>query len=479
MNRIPTVKSKIKVGFKGIAYDTDESVMDPAYSPRALNFTFGGGALRGELGVDPAAGRYIGSMDSFHVYPDFPENVEICDVFPYFRREGGAYDDRIVVRTSENKLYQTKIFSRDTWHEIEGLTREGRLSAVNYNYGGNDVLLISSDAEALAIYDGVTVKTVDAAPRFTSLAVHFERIYGAVNGRENQVWFSDDFNPENWNVSSTEAGFISFADECGDIIKVISFLNYLYIFREHGIFRLTAYGDQSEYSLKKVFTDTGRIFKDTISPCGDRIIFLAEEGLFSFDGYNVARIAREMTGIIFPNNAVGACSESKYYLACLIDLPEFDTIGSFNNVVYCYDLREKTLSVIAPVDVKKLAPCNVHESTELLVLFNRKYANRIGMIGTRGRIMGSPSVKYYYSPVNVLGTGRVKIVRDVTLTATKPITLSVKTDGDERDYEIEGSPLAQTIFIGKSGRSIGFKIKSESVYPYVSPLIVSMEAMNG
>lgn len=52
-------------------------------------------------------------------------------------------------------------------------------------------------------------------------------------------------------MSPDEAGFINFSDECGDVIKVVSFSNYLYVFREYGIFRLTAYGDQNDFCLKR------------------------------------------------------------------------------------------------------------------------------------------------------------------------------------------------------------------------------------
>lgn len=137
------------------------------------------------------------------------------------------------------------------WTQLVDFYLTGDVEGVSYNYKSNDVLLMSSSDDGLFIVNDSTVTYCTNAPKFTSIAVHNERVFGTVNGVSNQVWFSDDFDPANWKVSQTEAGYISFADDLGKAIKVVSFLNYLYVFRDYGIFRLTAYGDQNDFIMKR------------------------------------------------------------------------------------------------------------------------------------------------------------------------------------------------------------------------------------
>ena len=129
------------------------------------------------------------------------------------------------------------------------------------------------------------------------MCVHYERIYATVSGEANSLWFSDDFNPVNWNASLTEGGFINFDDDGGRVIKAVSFLDHVYVFRDYGIVRLTAYGSQENYTVSKVYVSASRILPDTIACCGDRIIFLTDEGLFSFNGYTMTMIAKEITNL--------------------------------------------------------------------------------------------------------------------------------------------------------------------------------------
>ena len=100
----------------------------------------------------------------------------------------------------------------------------------------------------------------------------------------NTLWFSDDLDPTNWNISLDEAGFVEMADENGALLKVLSFFNYVYVFRSYGITRFYATGEQSRFSLMHLFVSSDRIIGDTVCVCGARILFLTQRGLFDFDG---------------------------------------------------------------------------------------------------------------------------------------------------------------------------------------------------
>ena len=477
MKRIKTSSSKLKVGFKGIVYSVDEDVLGVEYSPETYNFTFRGGVLKGDVGVSEASGYNRDSVLIRHALPRLGSGVKINDVFVYHRMTDGEYDDRLIVQTTDGNFFNTKIFEDDIWHAMPYPYTTERVCGVSYNYEGKDVFLMSSKDIGLMIYDGETAEKVDGGPGFSSIAIHYERVFGVESGKENQVWFSSTLDPTNWTVSGDSAGYVTFQDECGDCIKVVSFLGYLYIFREHGIYRLTAYGDQEEFSLKKVFTDTGRIYKDTIVLAGDRILFYTDEGIHAFDGYNLAKLNVEIPKIFTPYTAVGAYLENKYYLACKIDTHEDYDVVRTNNCILEYDLKEKSLSVLAPIDAIRLTPMAVHHATDVLVVSGTGETHRLGMIDNKGKFFSENTVKKYRSPYGDMGTDRVKIVREILIDTDHPVTVIVTLDGQDYTYNFVGSSRGQKVFVDRAGHKVGFTLTTSSANAKVSSFIAKIDTL--
>ena len=477
MKKISTASSKQKIGFKGMVYSVDESVLGMEYCPNSYNFTFRGGVLKSDLGVDSAMGHVTYDEAVRHRFKDIPDGQRIKDVFVYHRKNNGVYDDRLVVQTVEGNFYDAKIFEIGNWTKIDGIVTKQDVCAVSYNFNGNDILIISGEQIGLMIYNGSTVVKVEGAPAFSSIVIHYERVFGVVNGKENQVWFSSVLDPTNWTVSGEEAGFITFQDECGDVEEIVSFSGYIYIFREHGIFRLTAYGDQSEFSLKKVFTDTGRIYKSTIATAGNKILFYTDAGIFTFDGYNVSRLNVEIPTILLPQYICGAYLENKYYLGCRIDHEGLEDKVGTNSAILEYDLKESTLSILAPCDVKKLVPMKAHHATDMLVVFNGSNSKKLGMIVDRGVIFDEEISKFYRSPYNDFGTDKVKIVREMIVTTKHPLTVSVVYDGQERAFNFAGSSSPKKVFVDRCGVEIGFKISTTAQKAQVAPIVVKIDSM--
>jgi hypothetical protein len=126
---------------------------------------------------------------------------------------------------------------------------------------------------------------------------HQNRIYGCRYGKNlkgefvNEIYASKLGDPTNWNVSLTEAGFIDMSDERGEMLGVVAFGGHVYVFRNYGVSRVTAYGDQSEFSVSHLLVSCGKICKNTIIVCGDSILFFASDGLYRFDGYTAVKIS--------------------------------------------------------------------------------------------------------------------------------------------------------------------------------------------
>ncbi len=385
-------------------------------------------------------------------------------------------DDRMVVALDDGTVWYTSMFEqKSSWSQFENLLITGDMEAVNYNYKSNDVLLVSSSDDGLFIINGDSVTFCSQAPKFSSVTVHNERVFGTVNGIGNQVWFSDDFDPSNWKVSSSEAGYINFVDDLGAAIKVVSFLNYLYVFRDYGIYRLTAYGDQNDFIMKKVFTDTGRIYKDSIVLCGDKIMFCAEDGVYAFDGYDAVRVGKE-----FPltSDKRGVCAgylENKYFLACHSD----DIAGDGNNVVVRFDTETKDISTLSGVNVVDFCSVKSSNGADVVCALADGNSNVLGMMSEDGKVFSTVTEKVYQSPESTLGSPMPKTIRGVSILSKYPLKLAVVLDGKRYEFNVSGSDLQQYVPIEKCGVRVRFELTSSSRNAYVAPMYADVDVERG
>lgn len=240
----------------------------------AYNFDSSGGTLKGGAGF---AKKFQTPL---------PERAR---AIRFYRRNdpvSGA-DDRAIVIGASGKVYSVSAGGAATL--VSGLTLSGDPVAVNYNYNGSDVLILASAEDGTFIYDGESVTEIPSAPPIASACIHYERLF-ATTADGRSLWFSDDFDPANWSVSLSEAGFIDMSDFRGQMLSAVSFGGYLYVFRKYGITRVAAYADQTEFTVSDLFVSSGAIIKDSVTLCGDRMIFASSDGFYSFNGLDASKI---------------------------------------------------------------------------------------------------------------------------------------------------------------------------------------------
>lgn len=468
---IPVKNRKIRVGFQGLVNSLDEGVTDMAHAKECINFAFDKGVLSGKIGIDAATGYYQYPSTLRHAYPTFAADKGIKKVFLYRKITNGQHDDRLVAHLSDSSFWYTSVFKEDTWHQLITLYMDGDVDAVNYNYNDKDMLLLSSKIDPVFAIDDSKTYVLSDAPKFSSITIHNERVFGSVNGSKNQVWFSDDFDPTNWKISPKEAGFINFADECGEVLKVASFSNYLYVFREYGIFRLTAYGDQNDFLLKKIFTDTGRIYKDSIALCGDKIMYCAENGVFAFDGYNSVRVGKEIPNIENKKTLCASFIDDCYYIAC--NLSENASDG--NDAIVAFNVKNGSVSVLEGMNCTWLSPVKAHNGSDMLCVFGDDNKYRLGMISESGKLFETALKKVYKSPTDTAQYPYMITVRDITLLCKYPATLRIILDGKKYERKVKGSEKLQNVIVEKSGSVLEFEIESTQENAYIAPLCVNVD----
>jgi hypothetical protein len=284
------------------------------------------------------------------------------------------------------------------------------------------------------------------------MTVHYERLFATSTGESNQIWFSKELDPINWDINLESAGFIEMNDERGALLKVMSFLDYVYVFREFGITRISAYADQTQFFVSHLFTSSGRICPDTVTLCGDHVIFLTSSGLYAFDGLQTYKILEQIfDGIKDIDNARSVYYNGKYYLACNYDFSDGQKIHCENtdyvcNAVIEYDTIRKTYIIYRGIDIASFLVLKIGSKELLTFSCFKEHSGSLSILYQGSQYYGAEFIKAWQSPYTDLGRGDyIKTLKAIYLVSHTPCKLIINADGKEYIIDVEGSRLVKRI----------------------------------
>lgn len=424
--KIPTrARYRKRVGaFRSIDSKHDGSVIDFNVSPLCYNYDFTSGALKVGYGVSAHAA--------------VPADISRYWIYRYYSSEAGKYVDQYVIQYPNGRIryydsYKDKLRFISTFAYAP-------MTAINYRLNSKDVLLMSCEGRKLFTWDGSAFTEHSNTPTISSMALHYERLFVTSKEEPTKVFFSDDLDPTNWSTGADAGGFIELLDERGDLNKVVSFGSYLYIFRDHGISRVTAYADQSEFSVVNLFVSAGRIFPSSIAKCGACIMFLASDGLYMFDGYECARVLGNLDGLIEASDSC-ACAffNGKYYLSCKMNFPDGKAVGCeaeehTANALLVFDTSTREYSIARGLDIRFMNACT-YLGEDMLVACE---SSSCGVVTKCGKRFDAVLPKHWQSPVTDLSLpDKRKALREIHLRSGTDVALSVTTEKKTKTYAVK------------------------------------------
>lgn len=427
---------------------TDSRVLPFSRGEAAYNVTVESGALRDGYGV--AALTYPSAYEKIFCYK--------------------AYDEQSKTMRFRLLAYEAqsgKIFYRDdgadAWNEIEGVRFSTVPMGCDYRLYGEDVFLLCGQEGMCVVYGDLHAVAVSSAPDITSIAMHNERMFVTIGGRKNAVWFSDDLDPTNWNPELDEGGFIELEGERGRLNRVVAFGGYIYIFRDYGISRLTAWSGQSDFSVTNLFVSSGKIFADTVAVCGDRILFGASDGLYTFDGFTAARIARHLDGVLCLGQSAKACYvDGKYFLS--------SASADGDGMLTVIDPRQKTTSVNVKMAIREFSPIVTDTEQKLWVCASD--ASVLGEVRLGEGYFGQPVLRTWRSGMSDLGApDKRKLISDVFLDTAYDCTVTVSTERGERRFTLHGKNEVQRKRVNLIGTKVRFAVEATGHISVARPTI--------
>lgn len=387
------------------------------------------------------------------------------------------YDPTIVKQShklfwnnSNGYLAYCNLFSYDQFsYEMNTLTPfSATPSGVNYRAGGVDYMLFSYEDGMYKLTQGACSQHNAVLPKFVDLCYGYDKLFGIVEGDRYNIFYSTTLDPVSWTA---EENTIDLTDERGRCNALIYFDDYLYVFRDYGITKISKYSTAGNFSISNLFLTSSQIYGQTVAKCGDQVVFLAKDGLYVFNGTSTKKINLDIENlfdILDNNNATGCYHDGKYFVACKLNFNDNTQVGCesyangySNNVMLTYDLITKQLTITRGVDVHCLLAVNSGSISKVIASFNGEHSGKIGVLDKNGEIFGTalPSA-WLSSSTDFDCPDNDKIVKEIFIKSEEDCTVSILTDIETKIYSVAGASSIQKLKVNVKGKTLQTKISS-------------------
>lgn len=444
--------------FKGLNLTSDPNTLPLSFARNAYNVSFENGMLTTGYGIKSA---FFAGLTTSKVRSLITLNPKKIWTWKVRTADGNSMDKLLVLcgdtsGSRKNKIYLVDFEAGTALHSGITLPDGGDAIGMRYTLKGENSYVFYKTTGGAYVAKNDYFDAYDDTPPLISVCSHYTRVFGIENGAAvNRLVFSAAEDPVNWKVSATEGGYIGVGNEEWGMLKVVkSFKDYVYIFSQHGIYRLTAYADQSSFKLAPVTSFCGNLRPATVTDCGDRIVFLTDEAMYSFDGFTTQRlIADNFTMITDSNSAATAWDGEKLFVACAIKRDEL-VIGdenkttAVNNAVLIVDPVKNSAEVLRGADVEYFYFLEYFGTEKLMTVIRGKTTGFMFMEKGYGVYDAAQLKKRWAtSTTDFLEPGMNKRLRRVLVRSKYDVTLNLVLDGSEYRYKITGSEKWQSIYV--------------------------------
>lgn len=453
----------------GMTTKLDDNLQNHKISKLSYNFKSNDGALKSGNGFKNLCFPN-GSGGEIEMSPPSHKIIKGWH-FKFYNNIQNKRQDRFIVLCDNGYLYWALIETLDkNFYPLLSTKQTSVPNVIGYRLNGEDSLIVTSvDNEMEVFTPPDIIQKIENAPKFVAVCIHNERLFAITEGERTRLMFSANLDPTNWNLDLDEAGFIDMLDSRGSMNNVISFKDYVYVIRDYGISRVSGYADQTEFLVTQLFDSSVKIYPESVAVCGDRMLFLAQNGIYSFDGYNAKKLDLPIYDIFAEDNinSVGAYYNGKYYLALKMNF-EDEKIGcentSFvNNAMIELDLDNYSYNITRGVDICNLIAIRHPSCNKLIATFRGDFSLKLGELTNDGAIFNNHLPKKWTSPKSNLGfPNKLKIIKEITILCEDDAYITVSTDKQTKSYFVKGNSSTQRIKTDVKGELIELSFSSQS-----------------
>lgn len=296
----------------------------PAISKKTITFSFGDGAKKKTaknnvlqpktcINFYSRAGVLRGGFGTRRVFSGNPlQGCEATAAYLYGDEESGK---KVLFLTEEGAYSLALGDENNALTKVSSLTFSDVPQSDRYidKNGVKWVLLFSADG-AFAFNGSVLIPMNQELPAVAG-CYYYERIFLASATRRDRLYFTTPQDKSNWGAEYRTKGYLDLPSEHGGgIIALVSFGKALYAMREYGVTKISAETENFNFTATPVPMTCGKIYKDSVRRVGDRIVFLASDGVFAFDGNKTERMAESPSEIAWDDPSPRSAVCGVYYV---------------------------------------------------------------------------------------------------------------------------------------------------------------------
>lgn len=338
---------------------------------------------------------------------------------------------------------------------------------IRYKLDGIDSMIFSGKGQNLLVLKGQSQLTSENVPRLISICSHFGKLFAITAEARGRLVYTDNENILEWSDEQTKN--LDFSDSRGNLTKIVSFDDYVYIFREYGITRISEYSSDSEFAITHLYQSDSYIYPNSIAHSGDRIYFLEKSGLKYFNGSSVRSVeANEVKNLsLVNNNCYGQCFEGKYFLACKMDFQEgqvgCETSSFTNNALLVYDEADEHCEVVRGIDIRSMLALQNPYKPKLIACFYGENKAKLGQLTEEGKAFSLLLPAKWQSVKSDLGqAGKRKKIKKILIKSLSDCTLTIKSDEEEKSFALAGQNKLQELSCNVVGKEFAVLLSSQS-----------------
>lgn len=451
-------------------YDPDDAdrSLPKSMCDEAFNFAFYRGRLTDGVSFSPF--RQTLDDGSAQALPVPQTQFGEYELFAGKLKIDGKTRDVLFASESQRLSYLVLGDENATWQTKTDMSPGTFVSAVGYVFEDDDLMLFAGRGAGVYILSGSDGgQTVANALPIRDIRTYRERVFAVVDRERPCVWFSDAFDPYDWSVSLDAGGYIYTDGSAGKVLAIVPMSDFLFVVCEYGLYRLTAYSDQSSFTLKRISSDTGRIFAKSAVVCGDSLVFAAGDGVYGSDGYGVRKLTSRADKLLADAKDVSAVFWRGKYFACFDDGKSAP--GGGDGAMFALDLDSGNIDVSRGLDFA--SPTVLRGEKDNRLLARSKEDGAVLAANDRGGVYRKRFAYWHIGGIDLgLPCDKKRIVQ-IECRTSAPFTLGIVADGERHEYLF--SPAIAKRLIGVAGREFEFDITCRAPSAVISPPLVTIE----
>ena len=452
----------------GLAVEKDDSVAQPTQCHNAYNISFEDGSLSTGLGVRflqvPADVSHLNNLHTF----DMNDIGAVLNVLvdKWYNSETAQYYYQIFIVDFNKKIRALPAidpYNGRTWIQSERLTEAPSHCCV-YREEDVDSTLFFANSGVVALSYGQEHVYANV-PEMLSCVVHYGTFFGITKADRNKLIYTNKLKLSTW-TENEGLSVIEFLDNRGAFTKLVTFNDYVYLFRENGITKISKYSLNGDFAFTHLYYSPSKIYENSICVCGDKIFFVTRDGIYTFDGNKVAKVLRNYDKYFkhLKNDYCSSCClNGKYYLATNCDFQDGQVVGwedrfYYNNVLFEIDVFNKDVKVLRGVDIKQLAVIDSPYYSKVICSFNSTCTNQLGEIINDGKIINVATPKSWTSFCTDFGYyNKRKKIKEIVLKSKYDCQIKIISDEESKTFSISGRENMQRMQVNVCGKE--FKVE--------------------